>query len=99
MLTIRKSDNISNELVESSLFDIIEKDPERYFLTWVNNKVRDTQYIIEAAISKNIIRKSKNIYYYGTDIIGRSLEDAIANLNDKKNQDLKLTIMNEIESK
>ena len=95
----RKSDNISNELVESSLFDIIEKDPERYFLTWVNNKVRDTQYIIEAAISKNIIRKSKNIYYYGTDIIGRSLEDAIANLNDKKNQDLKLTIMNEIESK
>lgn len=95
----RKTDNISNELVESSLFELIENNPERYFLLWVNNKVRDTQYIIEAAISKNVIRKSKNLYYYGTDIIGRSLEDAIANLNDKKNQDLKLTILQEIESK
>lgn len=95
----RKTDNISNELVESSLFDLIENNPDRFFIIWVNNKVRDTQYIIETAISKNIIRKSKNIYYYGTDIIGRSLEDAIATLNDKKNQDLKLTIMQEIESK
>lgn len=95
----RKSDNISGELIESSLFDIIEKNPERYFLTWVNNKVRDTQYIIESAVSKNVIRKSKNVYYYGTDVIGRSLEDAISNLDDKKNQDLKITIMNEIESK
>ena len=95
----RKTDNISNELVESSLFDLIENNPDRFFIIWVDNKVRDTQYIIETAISKNIIRKSKNIYYYGTDIIGRSLEDAIATLNDKKNQDLKLTIMQEIESK
>lgn len=95
----RKTDNISNELVESSLFELIENNPERYFLLWVNNKVRDIQYIIEAAISKNVIRKSKNLYYYGTDVIGRSLEDAIANLNDKKNQDIKLTILQEIESK
>lgn len=94
-----KTDNISNELVESSLFDLIENDPDKFFLIWVNNKVRDTQYIIEAAISKNVIRKSKNIYYYGTDIIGRSLEDAIASLNDKKNQDIKMTILQEIESK
>lgn len=94
-----KTYNISNELVESSLFDLIEQDPDKYFLIWVNNKVRDLQYIIEAAISKNVIRKSKNIYYYGTDIIGRSLEDAIASLNDKKNQDIKLTILQEIESK
>ena len=94
-----KTDNISNELVESSLFDLIENNPDKFFLIWVNNKVRDTQYIIEAAISKNVIRKSKNIYYYGTDIIGRSLEDAIASLNDKKNQDIKMTILQEIESK
>ena len=78
---------------------MIENNPEKFFLIWVNNKVRDTQYIIETAISKNISRKSKNIYYYGTDIIGRSLEDAISNLDDKKNQDIKLTILQEIESK
>lgn len=95
----RKTDNISNELVESSLFELIENDPEKYFLIWVNNKVRDTQYIIEAAISKNVIRKSKNVYYYGTDVIGRSLEDAIASLKDKKNQEILLTIMQEIDAK
>ena len=46
-----------------------------------------------------MVTRLKNIYYYGTDIIGRSLEDAIASLNDKKNQDIKMTILQEIESK
>lgn len=95
----KKSDNISNELVESTLFDIIESTPEKFLSLWVDNKNKDTQYIIEAAIAKNIIRKSRNIYYYGTDVIGRSLEDVIAQLNDLSNQDIKLAIMQEIESK
>lgn len=95
----KKSDNISNELVESKLFELIEADPDKYFLLWVNNKNKDTQFIIESAISKNVMRKSKNIYYYGTDVIGRSLEDAIASLKDPKNQDIKMAILQEIESK
>lgn len=94
-----KSENISNELIESKLFELIESDPNKFFMVWVNNKNKDTQYILETAISKNIIRKSKNIYYYGTDIIGRSNDDAIAFLNDKSNQDIKIAILNEIESK
>jgi hypothetical protein len=94
-----KSDNISAELVESKLFDVIEKTPEKFIMKWVDNKEKNTEFIIEEAISKNIIRKSKNIYYYGTDLIGNSLQDAIANLNASKNQDLKLTILKEIESK
>ena len=95
----KKSDNISNELVESKLFELIEADPDKYFLLWVNNKNKDTQYIIEAAISKNVMRKSKNVYYYGTDVIGRSLEDAIATLKEPKNQDIRMAILQEIESK
>lgn len=94
-----KSDNISAELVESKLFDIIEKTPEKFIMKWVDNKEKNTEFIIEEAISKNIVRKSKNIYYYGTDVVGNSLQDAIANLNSPKNQDLKLTILKEIESK
>ena len=43
--------------------------------------------------------KSKNMYYYGTDVIGTSLEDAIATLDDKKNNDLRLGIMSGIEEK
>ena len=56
-------------------------------------------FIIETAISKNIIRRNRSQYYFGTDMIGNGLEDVIAYLNDKKNQDIKLAIMNEIKSK
>lgn len=94
-----KSDNIGNELVESKLFELIEKDPRKFFLLWIDNKNKDTQYILETAISKNVIRKSKNVYYYGTDVIGRSQDDAISFLNEKANQDIKMAIMQEIESK
>ena len=94
-----KGETMSSELVESKLFELVEKDPNRFFMIWVNNKSRNTQFLIEAAIAKNIIRKSRNIYYYGTDIIGNSLEDAVSHLDDKNNQDLKLTILQETESK
>lgn len=94
-----KSDNISNELVESKLFELIEKDPRKFFLLWIDNKNKDTQYILETAISKNVIRKSKNVYYYGTDVIGRSQDDAISFLNEKANQDIKISILEQIDAK
>ena len=94
-----KSDSISSELVESKLNELIENDPQKYILLWVNNNNKETQYLIEAAISKNIIRKNKNLYYYGTDVIGRSMEEATIMLDDKKNQDIRMAIMQEIESK
>jgi hypothetical protein len=94
-----KSDSISNELVESRLFEIVEKEPEKFFLKWVDNSTKNTEFYIQAAIAKNIMRKNKNAYYYGTDIIGTSLEDTIAYLDNKSNQDIKLTILNELEIK
>lgn len=94
-----RADNISNELVENKLFELIEKDPNKFFLIWVNNKNKETQYILDTAIGKNIIRKSKNIYYYGTDVIGRSNDDVISFLNNKANQEIKLAILNEIDAK
>lgn len=63
------------------------------------NPNREMNFIIETAISKNIIRRNRSQYYFGTDMIGNGLEDVIAYLNDKKNQDIKLAIMNEIKSK
>lgn len=90
-----KSDSVGNEQSESKLYEIVEEDPAKFLNIWVDNKNRETQFLIEFAISKNIIRKNKNAYYYGTEIIGHSLEDTIAFLEDKKNQDLKLVILNE----
>ena len=94
-----KSDSMSNELVQNKLYENIEKDPERFFSKWVNNSTKATEFLIEAALAKNILRRSRNIYYYGTDVIGHSLEDAIANIDNKSNQDIKRSILNELESK
>lgn len=94
-----KADTMSNELVENKLFNVVEENPSKFFLKWVDNKTKDTEVIIENAISKNIMRKNRNVYYHGTDIVGNSLQDAVAYLNAPANQDLKLTIIKEIESK
>ena len=90
-----KAESVTNEQAEAKLFDIIEEDPQKFLDIWVDNKDKDIQFLIEFAISKNIIRRNKNAYHYGTEIIGHSLEDTVAFLKDKKNQDLKLVILNE----
>ena len=90
---------MSNELVESRLFDIVEKEPRKFITKWVDNKSRNTESLIEQAIGKNIIRKNRNIYYYGTESIGRNLDEAVEFIEDKKNQDIVIAIKNEIEVK
>lgn len=94
-----KSDNMSNELVESTLFGMIDKDPKRFFTKWVDNKSKDTEFILESAIAKGIVRKDKTQYYYGSEMFADSLQEAVAYLDSKKNQDLKISIINQIENK
>ena len=94
-----KADTMSNELVESTLFSIVDKQPKRFFDKWVNNKSKETEFILEEAIAKGVIRKDKTRYFYGTDIFADSLTDAIAYLDEKKNQDLRLSIINETKNK
>lgn len=93
------ADRMSNELVESTLFGLVDKQPKRFFDKWVNNKSKDTEYLLEQAIAKGVIRKDKTHYFYGTDMFADSLDEAIGYLNDKKNQDLKLAIINETNNK
>lgn len=93
------SDNMSNELIESTLFGMVDKNPKQFFTKWVDNKSKDTEFLLEQAIAKGVIRKDKTRYIYGTDQFADSLEDAIAYLDSKKNQDLKLSIMNQVENK
>lgn len=94
-----KSDDLSNELVESTLFTMVDKNPKKFFDKWVDNKSKDTEFIIEEAVAKGVIRKDKTNYYYGTDLIATSLAEAITYLDNKKNQDLKLVIINETNNK
>lgn len=94
-----RADSMSNELVEAKLTENIEKDPAKFIRVWVENPNKEMSFLIEEAISKNIIRKNRATYYFGTDIIGTGLDDVIAFLNDKKNQDIKLAITSEIKAK
>ena len=94
-----KSDTMSNELVEAKSAELIEKNPQKFIDLWVNNTNKDVQYIIEEAISKGVLKKNRTTYYYGTDIIGNSIDDAISYLKEKKNQDIKLAIMSQIKIK
>ena len=93
------ADNSSSEVVESTLYEVIENRPDEFFLKWVDNNNKDIEYMIKQAISKNILRKNKSIYYYGTDIIGASLDDTIAYFKDKNNNDIKLAVMSALEIK
>ena len=93
------ADRMSNELVESTLFNMVDKQPKRFFEKWVNNKQKETEYLLEQAIAKGVIRKDKTHYFYGTDMFADTLQDAIAYLDNKKNQDLKLAIINETNNK
>lgn len=94
-----RADNMSNELVESTLFNMVDKEPNKFFLKWVDNKSKDTEFLLETAIAKGIIRKDRTQYYYGSEMFADSLQEAIAYLDSKKNQDLKLSIINQIENK
>lgn len=94
-----KSDTMSNELIEAKITEQIEQSPEKFLLKWVNNPNKEINFIIEEAIAKNIIRKNRAQYFFGTDLIGTGIEDVIAYLNNKKNQDIKLAILQEIKSK
>jgi hypothetical protein len=91
-----RSDNLSGELVENKLFEIIERDPIKFFDKWVDNKRRETEFIIMDAIAKNVIKKNRSEYKYGTDTLGMSLDDTIIYLESPEHRDLKATIINEI---
>ena len=94
-----KSDTMSNELVESTLFNLIDKQPKKFFDKWVDNKGKETEFLLETAIAKGIIRKDRTQYYYGSEMFADSLEEAVSYLDSKKNQDLKLSIINQVENK
>lgn len=91
--------NSSQDVVESSLYDFIENNPSDFFIKWVENKDRDLEYLISQAVTKNVIRKNRTSYYYGTDLVGGTLDDAIAYLKDKKNSDIRKAIMNAVDYK
>ena len=93
------SAELSPEVSRDRMFELVLAKPEDFMSKWVNNKDKAYFVLIEDAISKNVIRRTKNIYYYGTDVIGRSMQDTVSYIKDKKNEELYLSIKAEAENK
>ncbi len=94
-----KSDNVSDEVAENRLSTLVEQNPKKFFDKWVDNKHRMTEFLIKEAVAKNVIRKNKNIYTYGSTTLGKTLEEAIDYLDNKENSEIKATIIHETEVK
>ena len=93
------AENVSADVAENMLFDMVEGNPQKFLELWVDNVTRDTQFLIEKAIASNVLRKIKTTYKYGTDVIGNSLDEAIVYLENPSNQDIKLAIIQATKSK
>ena len=93
------AENMTNEMAENKLFEIAEGDPEGFINKWVNNTARDTQFVIEQATSKNVIRRKQRLFTYGTEKLGYGMEEVVHFLDDPKNQDIKVAILKAIDAK
>lgn len=91
--------NSNNEIVEDQLFKIVEQEPQKFLDVWVNNEAKDTQFLIEEAVAKNIIRRTKSTYKYGTDVLGYTLNETIDYLDNPANRDLRISILSQLEGK
>lgn len=91
--------SLNAEVSREKLFDIVISKPEDFMNKWVLNKDRAYFLLVEEAISKNVLRRNRNIYYYGTETIGHSIQDTVTYLKDKKNMELYLSIKAETENK
>jgi hypothetical protein len=93
------ADSMSNEVVENKLYQVIKANPQSFLDRWVKNDDREEQVLIETAISKNIIRRDRHMYKYGSETIGNNLEETIGFLRDPKNQDIKIGILSAVDYK
>lgn len=88
-------DNLSDEVVENRLIDFIEKDPERFKDIWIDNKHRDTEYLIKQSIANGTMSRNKNVYKYGQETIGHSMDEVIDFLENPIHNDIKIVLLKE----
>jgi hypothetical protein len=91
--------NTTNEVVQSTLYQLIEDDPKKFIGLWVENDNKEIQFLIEEAIANNVMRNNKTIYKYGTDVVGYTLEEAIDYLKNPRNANVRIAIQSQIEGK
>ncbi len=93
------SDDMSDEIAENTLFDFVERNPGKFLERWVKNNNKLVEFLIDQAVSKQVIKKNRTTYKYGSEIIGHNREDAIDYLLNPQYQDIRVAIEQETEAK
>jgi hypothetical protein len=87
--------SVTPDVVESSLFELLEKDPAK-FLTLIGDKKLDMKVFLKDLVNNKVLRKNKTAFYYGEDFLGHDEESTIAFLEDPKHQSLKIEFAEQI---
>ena len=93
----RRSDNVSEAIVENTLSEIVESDPKK-FLDIVEHKDFDTKVLLQTLIDENIVRRRKGIHYYGDIQLGYDEDAAVAFLNNAENQEMVMVLKSKLEA-
>ena len=93
----KKSDSLSNEMVENVLDKLITEDPD-HFLNLTEDKRLKTKVLVEDCLRYKVLRKNGTNYMWGDEPIGHDLETAVLFLDDLKNQSVLLSIKTKLEA-
>lgn len=93
----KRVDDVPNEFLENELSRVIQERPED-FLAVVEDKHIKTRILIEDLVRIKALKKAGSHYIFGDEPIGHDLESTIIYLEDPKNQNVKGTLVNKLES-
>jgi hypothetical protein len=91
----RKVNDVSGEFIENELSKCIQDNPAD-FLAIVEDKHLKTRVLVEDLVSIKALRKVGSHFLFGDEPIGHDLESTILYLEDPKNQNVKLTLVNKL---
>lgn len=92
------NNNVPTEVVKSKLFEAMEDDPDK-FIELVEDKALETKLMISQLVALKILRKNRNAYYYGEDVLGHDLDDTVGHIDNPENQGLKVALKQELAKK
>ncbi len=94
----RVNNDSSEDFVESSITDLIEKNPME-FIEIVNDPMFKNKVFIQDCIANRTIIKSGSKYMLnGGDVIGLSIQEAIEYITDPNNQDVYIRLKAKVET-
>jgi hypothetical protein len=93
----RRATHTQPEVIKNQLYKEMELDPEK-FIEIAELPDRDVRVLINDLIQNNILRLQGGHYMHGTISIGYDLNAAVGYLGDPQNQDLRVNLMQQLES-